>query len=230
MPNKLFKKGLVLGILVLFIVLVIVPISFGYNNKISDKEDQIFDCINYQQKKIKNTAKILTLPVHDYDTQSVSLNKAIGSLYNHIILDIFTPFTIANIENEFVYININCKTKGSGPSRYIYITVWCEDEIYDDWVSKDLIPPGTDGYNMYPFKVKKMYDKNSLDFTVETGHLLFDYRIKDDQVKFSIPIGKYNTVPDQICTKMASGYCEMCKNSSCPFFQEITTGISGNRF
>lgn len=153
-------------------------------------------------------------------------HQTINNEYSHVIDKTVTPFVIAGKNNEWIYINVITKTLGD-KSKKVYITLWCEEKLIDDWESNNPIKPGQTGEHTYGFSLWKDFNKKNLEFTTETGHLEGDKRVKDDEKKFSTKIGKSHAVIDQMSTKISTNtYVEMIKRIS-PFYQEITVGKNG---
>jgi len=152
--------------------------------------------------------------------------KSANNGYKHIIDEIITPFVIAGKKGEWLFVSVIAKTLGD-KSKRVYITLWCEARLIDYWESEEPIEPGVTGENTYPIILWRNFRKNNLNFRVITGHLEGFQRVKDDERRFSIKIGKTDAVIDQMSTKISTNvYVEMTKKTG-PMFQEITVGKSG---
>jgi hypothetical protein len=146
--------------------------------------------------------------------------------YKHVIDEIITPFVIAGKKGEWLYVSVITKTSGD-KSKRVYITLRCEMRLIDDWESEEPIKPRVTGENTYHISLWKHFRKNNLNFRVVTGHLEGNRRVKDDERRFSIRIGKSHAIVDQMSTKVLTNtYIEMTDKLS-PMFQEITVGKSG---
>ena len=182
------------GMFVIIIGFILNPLSAGIYIDI----DAPLDCLNCKQLQYKNPV-ILDNPYHNFTKQTGHILSGNIWDYSHTIEKIGTPYAIANAWGEYVTFEIHTITQGTFGHR-VYITLWCDGELYSDWVSDYMVIPGINGLNIYPYHITKVRDTDRLNFTVETGHIRFLRRVKDDYQEFSIPIGIEDAVPDQICS------------------------------